>query len=70
MQRTYTREEYLEKIAMIRGAKRPISITTDIIVGFPGETEADFEETLSLLDEVRYDGVFRSNIRRGRTRLR
>src|SRR5438045_1196194 len=58
MQRTYTREEYLEKIAMIRGAKRPIAITTDIIVGFPGETEADFEETLSLLDEVEYDGVF------------
>jgi len=58
MQRTYTREEYLEKIAMIRGARRPISITTDIIVGFPGETEADFDETLSLLEEVRYDGMF------------
>jgi tRNA-2-methylthio-N6-dimethylallyladenosine synthase len=58
MQRTYTREEYLEKIAMIRGAKLPISITTDIIVGFPGETEADFQETLSLLDEVRYDALF------------
>src|SRR5271156_6313233 len=58
MQRTYTREEYLEKIAMMRAAKRAISITTDIIVGFPGETEADLEETLSLLDAVRYDGVF------------
>jgi len=58
MQRTYTREEYLEKIAMIRGAKRPISITTDIIVGFPGETEADLAETLSLLDEVKYDAIF------------
>ena len=58
MQRTYTREEYLEKIAMIRGASRPIAITTDIIVGFPGETEADFEETLSLLDEVKYDSLF------------
>src|SRR4029077_1299185 len=58
MQRTYTRTEYLEKIAMIRGAKRPIAITTDIIVGFPGETEADFAETLSLLDEVRYDSLF------------
>jgi tRNA-2-methylthio-N6-dimethylallyladenosine synthase len=58
MQRTYTREEYLERIAMIRGAARPISITTDIIVGFPGETERDFAETLSLLDEVRYDGMF------------
>jgi tRNA-2-methylthio-N6-dimethylallyladenosine synthase len=58
MQRTYTRDEYLEKIAMIRGACRPISITTDIIVGFPGESEADFEETLSLLDTVRYQGMF------------
>ena len=58
MQRSYTREEYLEKIAMIRGARRPISITTDIIVGFPGETAADFEETLSLLEAVQYDGMF------------
>jgi tRNA-2-methylthio-N6-dimethylallyladenosine synthase len=58
MQRTYSRDEYLEKIAMIRGAKRRTAITTDVIVGFPGETEADFDETLSLLDEVRYDGVF------------
>jgi len=58
MQRTYTREEYLEKIAMIRGAKRPVAITTDIIVGFPGESEAEFEETLSLLEEVKYDSLF------------
>ena len=58
MQRTYTRDEYLDKVAMIRSAKRPTSITTDIIVGFPGETEADFEETLSLLDVVRFDGMF------------
>src|ERR1700688_4816964 len=58
MARTYTREEYLGKIALIRGAKRAISITTDIIVGFPGETDADFEETLSMLDEAQYDGVF------------
>jgi tRNA-2-methylthio-N6-dimethylallyladenosine synthase len=58
MQRTYTRAEYLEKIAMMRAAKRTIAITTDIIVGFPGETEADFEETLSLLDLVQYDGIF------------
>jgi tRNA-2-methylthio-N6-dimethylallyladenosine synthase len=58
MQRTYTREEYLEKIAMIRAAKRPISVTTDIIVGFPGETEKDFGETLGLLEEVKYDGAF------------
>jgi len=58
MQRTYSRAEYLEKIAMIRTAKRSIAITSDIIVGFPGETEADFDETLSLLDEVKYEGVF------------
>ncbi len=58
MQRTYSREEYLEKIALIRRARRPISITTDVIVGFPGESDADFEETLSLLAEVRYDGAF------------
>jgi tRNA-2-methylthio-N6-dimethylallyladenosine synthase len=58
MQRTYTRDEYLEKISMIRSASRPISITTDIIVGFPGETEADFDDTLSLLDTVRYEGMF------------
>jgi tRNA-2-methylthio-N6-dimethylallyladenosine synthase len=58
MLRTYSREEYLGKISMIRAAKRPIAITTDIIVGFPGETDADFCETLSLLDEVRYDSLF------------
>jgi len=58
MQRTYTREEYLERISMIRAAKRPIAITTDVIVGFPGETEAHFEETLSLLEEVRYESLF------------
>ena len=58
MQRTYTRGEYLEKIAMIRGAKRQVAITTDIIVGFPGETESDFEETLNLLEEVKYDSLF------------
>ena len=58
MARTYTREEYLEKIAMIRAAKREISITSDIIVGFPGETEKDFAETLSLLDAAQYDGAF------------
>lgn len=58
MARDYSREQYLERIAWIRGAKRPISITTDIIVGFPGETEADFEQTVSLLDEVGYDLIF------------
>jgi tRNA-2-methylthio-N6-dimethylallyladenosine synthase len=58
MRRLYTREQYMERIAWIKAAKRQISITTDVIVGFPGETEDDFAETLSLLDEVGYDSVF------------
>ncbi len=58
MQRLYTREQYLERIAWMKSAKREISITSDVIVGFPGETEEDFEQTLSLLDEVGYDSVF------------
>jgi tRNA-2-methylthio-N6-dimethylallyladenosine synthase len=58
MLRTYTREQYLEKIAMIRAARRPISVTSDVIVGFPGETEEDVQDTLSLLDAAQYDGVF------------
>jgi tRNA-2-methylthio-N6-dimethylallyladenosine synthase len=58
MQRLYTREQYLERIGWIKAAKRDISISTDIIVGFPGETEADFAETLSLLDDAGYDSVF------------
>src|SRR5712691_9361692 len=58
MQRLYNRDQSLERIAWMKSAKREISITTDIIVGFPGETEADFEETLSLLDEVGYDSIF------------
>ncbi len=58
MQREYTREWYLERIAWIRAARRPISLTTDIIVGFPGETDEDFEQTLSLLEQVQYDAVF------------
>jgi tRNA-2-methylthio-N6-dimethylallyladenosine synthase len=58
MQRLYTREQYIERISWMKSAKRPISITSDIIVGFPGETEEDFAQTLSLLDEVGYDAVF------------
>src|SRR5579864_1544962 len=58
MQRLYARDEYLERIAWIKTAKREISITTDVIVGFPGETESDFAQTLTLLDEVGYDAVF------------
>jgi len=58
MRRTYTREQYLEKIEWIHGARRPFSLTTDVIVGFPGETDEDFEETLSLLGAIQCDGVF------------
>jgi tRNA-2-methylthio-N6-dimethylallyladenosine synthase len=58
MQRLYTRDEYLERIGWIQAARRDISITSDMIVGFPGETEGEFEETLSLLDAVGYDSVF------------
>jgi len=58
MQREYTREQYLERIAWMKASRRPISITSDVIVGFPGETAQDFEQSLTLLDEVQYDGVF------------
>ncbi|MBZ5496780.1 MAG: tRNA (N6-isopentenyl adenosine(37)-C2)-methylthiotransferase MiaB [Acidobacteriia bacterium] len=58
MRRGYTRGKYLETVARIRRAPRSIAISTDIIVGFPGETEGDFRHTLRLLDEVQYDCVF------------
>src|SRR5882672_10745487 len=58
MDRLYTRDEYLRRIEWLKNARRNISITTDIIVGFPGETEQDFKETLSLLDRVEYDSLF------------
>src|SRR3984885_5136826 len=55
MDRLYTRDEYMRRIDWIKSAKRKYALTTDIIVGFPGETEEDFEKTLNLLDEVQYD---------------
>jgi tRNA-2-methylthio-N6-dimethylallyladenosine synthase len=58
MAREYTPEWYLVRIAWIKAARRPISISTDIIVGFPGETPADFIQTMDLLAEVEYDCVF------------
>jgi tRNA-2-methylthio-N6-dimethylallyladenosine synthase len=58
MHRTYSREQYLEKIEWLRGAKKDFSLTTDVIVGFPGETEDDFEQSITLLDSVGFDGVF------------
>src|SRR6202142_2241526 len=59
MAREYTREWYLERISWIKAATRPISLSTDIIVGFPGETADDFIQTMDLLQEVEYDCVFR-----------
>ncbi|HET9321784.1 MAG TPA: TRAM domain-containing protein, partial [Bryobacteraceae bacterium] len=56
--RLYTRDEYLRRIDWLKSARRNIAITTDIIVGFPGETEADFNQTLALLDHVEYDSLF------------
>src|SRR5687767_5312056 len=58
MRRTYTRERFLDRVAMIREHVPDCSITTDIIVGFPGETEADFAETLEVCEEVGFDGAF------------
>ena len=58
MAREYTRDWYLERISWIKAAKRDISLTSDIIVGFPGETEADLMETATLLDAVNYDAIF------------
>ena len=58
MAREYTRDEYMRRIEWMKNARRAIAISTDIIVGFPGETEEDFGETLSLLDEVEFDSIF------------
>jgi len=58
MLREYSRKEYMERISWMKAARRPLAISTDIIIGFPGETLADFDETLSLLDDVEYDSIF------------
>jgi tRNA-2-methylthio-N6-dimethylallyladenosine synthase len=58
MRRTYTREKYLALVATMRGAIPDLAFGTDIIVGFPGETEDDFRQTLDVVEEVRYDSAF------------
>jgi tRNA-2-methylthio-N6-dimethylallyladenosine synthase len=58
MRRTYNRERYLDRVAMIREHVPDCAITTDIIVGFPGETDEDFEQTMEVVEAVRYDGAF------------
>jgi tRNA-2-methylthio-N6-dimethylallyladenosine synthase len=58
MRRTYTRERYLDRVALIRERVPDCALTTDIIVGFPGETEADFSQTLEVAETVGYDGAF------------
>lgn len=58
MQRLYSRDEYMRRIEWMKKARRDIAITTDIIVGFPGETDADFNETIRLAEEVEYDSMF------------
>jgi tRNA-2-methylthio-N6-dimethylallyladenosine synthase len=58
MQRLYTRDEYMHRVEWMKNARRPIAITTDIIVGFPGETLDDFDATLDLLEQVEFDSIF------------
>jgi tRNA-2-methylthio-N6-dimethylallyladenosine synthase len=58
MRRTYDRERYLRLVATLRDAIPDLALGTDVIVGFPGETEADFRETLAVVEEVRYDSAF------------
>ena len=58
MRRLYRRSDYMQRVAWMKNARRDIAITSDIIVGFPGESEADFNETLRLIDEVEYDAIF------------
>jgi tRNA-2-methylthio-N6-dimethylallyladenosine synthase len=58
MRRTYSRERYLRLVDELRAAIPDLALTTDLIVGFPGETEAEFEETVGAVEEVGYDGAF------------
>ena len=58
MKRAYTRSRYMEKLAKVRDAIPNVAVTTDIIVGFPGETDDDFNATMSLVQEAEYDGAY------------
>ena len=58
MNRGYTREQYIDKVQKLRKARPDLSETTDIIVGFPGETQADFFQTLALMEEIVFDGAY------------
>lgn len=58
MRRTYTVEEYVNVVEALRSQVPGVAVTTDVIVGFPGETEADFRETVALMERIRYDGAF------------
>jgi len=58
MQRLYSRDLYLRCIEWMKNARRDIAITTDIIVGFPGETESDFMQTVEMVEQVEYDAMF------------
>jgi tRNA-2-methylthio-N6-dimethylallyladenosine synthase len=58
MNRGYTGEDYLERVSWIKAARRPIAISTDVIVGFPGETSEDFHATMELIAQVEYDCLF------------
>ena len=58
MRRGYTREEYLERLRRLRGRRPEVALSTDIIVGFPGETDAEFEATLEMLEQVEYDEIY------------
>src|SRR5204863_3034739 len=58
MRRTYNQQRYLDRVALIREHVPDCAITTDIIVGFPGETEEDFQQTLDVVEQVHYDSAF------------
>jgi tRNA-2-methylthio-N6-dimethylallyladenosine synthase len=58
MRRGHTRSDYLSRIERIKKSNRQLSLTSDIIVGFPGETEQDFEQTIDLVKQCRYDGLY------------